>query len=251
MKKTFEIAYAGLAYILATANILYIMGFLIDFGVPISINSGIPGDNPWSAAVINSLLVLGFGLHHSITARPWFKKWWTRYIPQHLERSTYLYMTAMVTAVLVVFWQPIPISLWIIKESWAELAAIIAYIMVWSIMFAATFHFGNFSFFGIGEVLARYRNQKPSDINFSARYLYALVRHPISLGWMLTPWLVPHFTLGQLVFAITVGIYVLVATLFEERDLIKEFGQTYREYRKKVPAFIPFTLSGQRFGNRN
>lgn len=61
---------------------------------------------------------------------------------------------------------------------------------------------------------------------------------------MLTPWLVPHFSVGQLVFAISVTVYVLVATVFEERDLISEFGATYRTYRKNVPAFIPFTRSG-------
>ena len=56
---------------------------------------------------------------------------------------------------------------------------------------------------------------------------------------MLVPWLTPHFTVGQLVFALSVMVYVLIATVFEEADLVAEFGDRYRRYRKEAPAFIP------------
>lgn len=241
MKKVFDLIYAVLGYILAMLTLAYIMAFVIDFAVPISINSGSTQLDIWAAALINCALVLLFGLHHSITARPWFKKWWTQYIPKHLERSTYLYMTTLVTALLIIFWQPIPITLWKAEQTWAVAALISSYLLVWMIMFMATFHFGHFSFFGLGEVWAKIRRNNVTRSSFSAKYLYALVRHPISLGWMLTPWLVPHFTLGQLIFSVSVAIYVLTATVFEERDLIQEFGETYKKYKKHVPAFIPFT----------
>ena len=79
----------------------------------------------------------------------------------------------------------------------------------------------------------------PAKTSFCARWLYGVVRHPISLGWMLTPWLTPHMTVGQIVFAIGTTIYVLVATVFEERDLAAELGEMYRAYRAEVPAFVP------------
>jgi protein-S-isoprenylcysteine O-methyltransferase Ste14 len=56
---------------------------------------------------------------------------------------------------------------------------------------------------------------------------------------MLTPWLAPHMTVGQLTYAVSIMVYVLIATRFEESDLIDELGERYLEYRKQVPAFIP------------
>jgi len=56
---------------------------------------------------------------------------------------------------------------------------------------------------------------------------------------MLAPWLTPHMTVGQLTFAVTTMVYALIATRFEESDLIEELGDRYLEYRKQVPTFIP------------
>lgn len=239
MRKVFDFTYAGLAYVLAMANIAYIVGFLSGFGVPKAIDSGSYEGSLLNAVFVNTVLVLGFGLHHSVTARPWFKARWTKLVPAHLERATYLYMTAVVTAVLVLGWQPIPITLWKLEQSWAIAAMVGAYLLVWSMMFAATFHFGHFGFFGLAQVWEKFRGSKLEEGGFSARYLYGLMRHPISLGWMLTPWLVPHLTLGHVVFALSAAAYVLTATYFEEQDLIAEFGERYRQYRQDVPAFLP------------
>lgn len=239
MRNIIILAYAGIAYLLAMANIGYIVAFLADFGVSKTVNSGSYDGNLWRAVAIDAALVIGFGLHHSITARTAFKRWWMRFVPSHLERATYLYMTAAATALLVIFWQPIPITLWRIEAVPAIAAITGLYLAVWTAMFAATFQFGHFDFFGIAQAWSRVRKTPPTNTPFASRWLYAVVRHPISLGWMLTPWIVPHFTVGQLVFAASAAAYVLIATPFEEADLIEDLGDTYRRYRKRVPAFLP------------
>lgn len=243
MKKTFTLLYAGIAYVLGLANIAYIVAFLADFGtawgLPKTIASGDLEASLWQAVLIDALLVAAFGLHHSVTARTAFKAWWTRFVPAHLERATYLYMTAGMTMILVGFWQPIPITIWQVETGWAVAAIIAAYLSVWAMMFLATFHFGHFSFFGLAQAWRRIRETPPPGASFTARYLYALVRHPISLGWMLTPWLTPHLTVGHAVFGLSAMAYILVATHFEEADLIGEFGDRYRRYRREVPAFLP------------
>jgi protein-S-isoprenylcysteine O-methyltransferase Ste14 len=240
MKDKSAIAIAGLGYLLAMANIGYLVGFLADVGVPKTINSGSFGGDIEGAVVVDVLLVLGFGLHHSVTARRWFKSWWTRFVPHELERSVYLYMTAAASALLVVAWQPIPITLWRVEAGWAVASIHAAFLGALLMMVAATFHFGHLGFFGLGQAWERYRARQPAPSRFSARYLYALVRHPISLGWMLVPWLTPHLTVGQAVFGLSVAAYVLVATFFEEADLVAEFGDRYRRYRREVPAFVPW-----------
>ncbi len=244
IRKTLMLLYAIGAYILSMAALVYIMGFLIDLGVP----KGISGDTiaagqslgTWSAILINTGLVALFGLHHSITARTSFKRWWTKIIPEPIERATYLYMTTAMTALLVMFWQPIPITIWHVRSDLAAGFIYTGYASIWTMMVAATFHFGHFGFLGLTQAWQNFRDTKPAPSSMTARYLYALVRHPISLGWMLAPLITPHFTVGHLVFAAATFAYILLATPFEEADLIEEIGEPYRNYRDRVPTFVPF-----------
>lgn len=231
-------AYAGLAYLVAMISLAYIVGFLADFGVPKGINDG-TNSPVWLALIIDAGLVAVFGLQHSTTARRRFKAWWTGYVPPSIERATYLYMTGGMTIFLVTLWRPIPVTIWRIDQPILTAVIVTFYLAVWLLMLASTFHFGHLSFFGLQQALDRFRQRPAGSTTFTARYLYALVRHPISLGWMLTPWLTPHMTVGQLTFAVSIMVYVLIATRFEEADLIEELGERYLEYRKQVPAFIP------------
>jgi len=237
-KRVAIMAYAALAYLLAMINLAYIVGFLADFGVPKGINDG-PGCPVWLALIIDAGLVALFGLQHSTTARRRFKAWWTGYVPPSIERATYLYMTAGMTIILVTLWRPIPVTIWRVDQPILAGVIVTCYLAVWLLMYASTFHFGHLSFFGFQQALDRFRQRPEGSTAFTARYLYALVRHPISLGWMLVPWLTPHMTVGQLTFAFSTMAYVLIATRFEESDLIGEIGERYLEYRKQVPAFIP------------
>ncbi|MDH4316554.1 MAG: isoprenylcysteine carboxylmethyltransferase family protein [Gammaproteobacteria bacterium] len=238
MKRTLFLTYSAVAYVLALGSLAYLMGFLVDVGVPKGINDG-PVGSFWPSVLIDAAMISLFGLHHSITARASFKGWWTRIIPRPIERATYLYMTVALTYLLVDFWQPIPETLWRTDNQVISAVIFSAYLATWAMMLASTFHFGHLSFFGVSQALDRFRNRPEASVPFAARYLYALMRHPISLGWMLMPWLTPHFTVGQLVWALSVTAYVLIATKYEEADLIAEIGDDYRRYREEVPAYIP------------
>jgi len=238
MKRGLFLIYSALAYGLGMANIAYVLGFLADFGVPKTINEG-PVGPVWLAVSCDVALVLAFGAHHSLTARRSFKRWWTRRVPEAIERSTYLYMTAAMTALLVVLWRPVPITLWRIESPVASVLIVGAFLATAGMMFAASFQFGHLGFFGLRQGWDQYRGRPTSETGFTARYLYALVRHPISLGWILLPWLTPHMTVGQLVFALSATTYVLVATRYEEADLVRGLGRDYLAYRDDVPAFVP------------
>lgn len=237
------LAYALSAYITGTLTILYIIGFLADIGVPKGISDGKP-TALWAAVLIDAGLLGIFGLHHSITARSSFKRWWTTIVPEPVERATYLYMTAVMTAFLVIVWRPIPATVWLVQSPVWAFVIHVAYLSTWVMMFAATFHFGHFRFLGLAQAWENFRRTPPKNSSMTARYLYALVRHPISLGWMITPLMTPHLTGGHIVFAFSTFAYILLAMPFEEADLIEVLGDDYQDYRKRVPAFIP--LIGRR-----
>lgn len=230
--------YALLAYALATLSLLYLMGFLVNVGVPKGISDGaiVPA---WQAIGIDVVLVLGFGLHHSLTARRSFKIWWTTIIPAPIERATYLYMTACMTGIMVYFWQPLPQTIWLVESVSGARCILGGYLLVWLWMVAATFHFGHFEFFGLAQVWRNLRGQQQDNPTMSVRYLYALIRHPISVGWMLMPLVTPHLTLGHIVFAGATVLYIVLATPFEEADLIAEIGEPYQQYQLQVPKFLP------------
>jgi len=231
--------YAAGAYCVAMASIGLIAGFLQDFGVPKGINDGSAGAL-WPSVLIDIGLVWAFGLHHSVTARASFKRLWKRYFPPELERATYLYMTAILTLAVVYFWRPIPDLIWQIDHPLLYWSIISTYLLVLAAMFSATFPIGHFAFFGLAPAWHVFAGRKPEPAGFTTRWLYAVVRHPISLGWMVLPWLTPAFSLGQLCFALATASYVIVATAFEEADLSAELGKTYEAYRERVPAFLPF-----------
>ncbi|MCH9695501.1 MAG: isoprenylcysteine carboxylmethyltransferase family protein [Gammaproteobacteria bacterium] len=240
MTKFLFLFYSAIGYLLGLASLAYLAGFLIDFGVPKGINDG--NVQPfWISVLIDTSLVLGFGLHHSLTARSSFKRWWTQWIPEPIERATYVYMTAVVTFIVVFFWQPIPVTIWQVENQAGSILVLTVYVAIWLMMSAATFHFGHFGFFGLRQAWDRYLDRSAASVPFTARYLYSLVRHPISLGWMLMPWFAPHMTVGQLVWALTVTCYVLIATKYEEADLVREIGDDYLKYRAEVPTFVPGT----------
>lgn len=239
LKHALYFVYAAGGYAVGLVSTLYLLGFIAGFGVPKDITDG-HYHQPYISALINLGLTMLFGLHHSLTARSRFKRWWVQFIPAPIERATYLYMTAVMTTLLIYMWQPIPIVLWQLDSNWAIAVVRAAYLATWGMMIMATFHFGHFEFFGIAQVWRILRNTPPPSNSMSSRYLYALVRHPIGLGWMITPWLVPTLTVGHLVFAAGVIIYIILSTPFEESDLVEHLGEDYIVYKKRIPAFLPF-----------
>lgn len=232
--------YAFGAYTMSMMSLIYLMGFLAGFGVPKNISDG-ETNTLWIAVLVDFMLLVIFGLHHSITARTSFKRRWTKIIPTPIERATYLYMTTIMTFLLVIFWQPIPIVIWYVQSGLAAGFIYAAYIAVWVMMAAATFHFGHFKFLGLTQAWQNFRDTPHKSLGMTTRYLYSFVRHPISLGWMIAPLVTPHLTVGHLVFTGATMVYIMLATRFEEADLIEELGDHYLHYRKRVPAFIPLS----------
>ena len=116
MKAILSLAYGFVAYALFLVTILYFIGFVGNVVVPKSIDSGVAGSIA-EALSVNLLLITAFGVQHSIMARAWFKRWWTRFVPAPIERSTYVAFSSVVMIVFLWQWRPIPSPVWTVTNA--------------------------------------------------------------------------------------------------------------------------------------
>ncbi len=242
MKKTISFLYGVIAYLVFLVAFLYAIGFVGNFLVPKSIDTGTEG-NFIQSLLINALLLSQFALQHSIMARPAFKRWWTGIIGPVVERSTYVLLSSLSLCLIYWQWQPMLTTVWKVESTIGIDILYSVYALGWVIVFLSTFMINHFELFGLKQVFEHARNIQAGPQAFKTNLFYGIVRHPIMLGFLIAFWATPVMTLGHLVFTITTTLYIFVAVKFlEERDLLKAHGQTYEDYKKKVPMIIPLKM---------
>lgn len=238
MRRLPALVYGVVCYAVFFLTFLYLIGFLANFMVPKSIDSG-PVLPLAAAGAINIALILLFGLQHSVMARPGFKAWWTRTVPSSIERSTYVLFSSVALIVLYWLWAPMPQVVWQADAVWARGLLWGLFAAGLLIVLLSTFLINHFDLFGLRQVWLHYRDRPYTELPFAVRYLYRYVRHPLYVGWFVTFWATPQMTLGHLLFAIGMSGYILVAVPYEERDLVRYLGSDYEQYRQRVPKFVP------------
>jgi protein-S-isoprenylcysteine O-methyltransferase Ste14 len=234
-----SVVYGLVVYAFFLITFLYAVGFAGNLVVPKSIDSGAPG--PLVSSLIVNLLLLGvFAVQHSVMARRSFKRWWTRIVPPAVERITYVLAATLALALVLWQWRPMPEPvIWSVQSAAGVQLLWAVFWLGWAILLLSTFLLNHFELFGLRQIFARAAGRELPEPEFRTPLLYRYVRHPIYLGFLLGFWAAPVMTAGHLLFALGAMGYILVGIWFEERDLIAQFGEQYRRYRKQVGMLLP------------
>jgi protein-S-isoprenylcysteine O-methyltransferase Ste14 len=232
--------YGLVVYLFFLATFVYAIGFVGNLPLlPKTIDSG--ASAPLAEALLVNVMLLGlFAVQHSVMARRGFKRWWTRLIPESVERSTYVLAASAALALLLWQWRPIaePV-LWSVNDPVARIALQAVFWLGWAVLLISTFLINHFELFGLRQVWANLRGHALPAADFRTPLFYRHVRHPIYLGFILAFWATPTMTAGHLLFAAATTGYILIGIWFEERDLIAQFGQRYQAYRQQVGMLLP------------
>lgn len=241
MSRAPAILYSLICYAIGVATLVYLILFIGDLFVPYSVNSASPLAPALTgplAVLFDVALVALWGAQHTFMASKPFKRWWTKYVPASIERSTYLLFVTAMTAILVLFWVPVGGSLWSVGGI-AGAALLVLFFSGWLLTLFATFLINHFHLFGLQQAWQGETEVENKQTSFVTPVLYKLVRHPMMSGMLISFWSVPEMTVSRLVLNIAFSIYILVGIYYEEKTLVDDLGDEYLAYRKSTASLVP------------
>lgn len=239
MNRILTLVFGLFCYALFGVTSAFAFCFLANIGLPNTLDSSGTGNVAFAVVVDLALLTL-FALQHSVMARPWFKRWWTQFVPQSSERSVYLLASCAALGLLIAAWQPLGFTLWEVKSPLIRTALFTSYIIGWLTVVGSSLLISHFELFGLRQVWLHYRNLPNNPLPFHTPSAYRFVRHPLYVGWLIVFWSAPAMTASHLLFSAGTTLYILLAIRWEEHDLLTHFGQQYADYQQQVPMLFPW-----------
>ena len=236
MKRFAILVYGLVCYVIFLATFLYAIWFV--YTMDAAPQGGLRPRT--DRLLIDAGLLALFALQHSIMARQFFKKAWTRLIPPPAERSTYVLFASLALLLLIRFWQPLPRAIWTVQNPIGIQVLHVLFAVGWATVLVGTLLIDHAELFGLKQAWCFFKGKEFKGLQFATPGPYKFVRHPIYVGFLIAFWSAPTMTTGHLFFAIMTTAYILVAIQLEERDLVSIHGEQYLNYRKSVSMLTPW-----------
>ena len=203
-------AYGLVCYLVFFGTFLYAIGFIGNWVVPKTMDSGIQG--PFMQALaINAALLGIFAIQHSWMARRSFKAALTKIIPEPAERSTYVLLSSLALILLFWQWRLMGGVLWDVQNATARMALSGVLLVGFGIVLITTFLINHFDLFGLRQVWIHLKGEQYKPLGFRTPGPYKHVRHPLYVGWLIAFWATPTMTGAHLVFALATTAYIMIA----------------------------------------
>lgn len=238
------LAFALVGAVFFNLSSVWAFTFLTNIDIGLATIDGPTRGTLAAAVAVDLLLLAGFGLHHSVMARPRARAAIARAIGPLMERPFYILCSAGALMAVMALWQPIPVTLWRVTGEPARLALWALYGFGWLLLVAALSAIDQWSFLGLRQAVAALRGIASAPTPFMLPWLYRVVRHPMYLGVITSYWATPDMTAGHALYAAGMTLYILIGVRFEERGLVASFGAAYRDYQQRIPMLLPWPRRG-------
>lgn len=229
----------ALAVILGGASMAAFTIFLFagPFGT-IELDLNLSGD-----VATNTGLSFLFFVQHSGMVRQSFRRWLARSVPEHYFGATYSIASSIVLLIVVLVWQESELVVATATGVWWWISRTLFLLAVGGVIWGAL-ALGGFDSLGLRPIQNRVRPTAPRSSELAVRGPYRWVRHPLYFFVLLMIWSYPILTVDRLLFNVLWTIWIFIGSVLEERDLVAEFGERYREYQRNVPMLIPNRIAG-------
>ncbi|HEW97866.1 MAG: isoprenylcysteine carboxylmethyltransferase family protein [Candidatus Parabeggiatoa sp. nov. 3] len=242
MKKGFAFLYGVFCVLLFNATMLYMVVFISPLFEPKLIDLG--SEVAFAQAlVVNLVLISLFGLQHSVMARPQFKQWWMKIVPNHLERSTYVLISTLALILLIWQWQPLPAVIWHVENPIGYWALFGLFWFGWLFSWFATSLINSNDLIGLRQIELYWHDKPYTSLPFQVVSIYKYIRHPIMLGAIISLWASPTMSVGHLILAIGFTVYIFIGIHFEEKNMVADLGEVYEQYQQHTSKLIPNFLN--------
>jgi protein-S-isoprenylcysteine O-methyltransferase Ste14 len=193
------------------------------------------------ALVADALLSLLFFLQHSIMVRKGVRMRLEELIPDDYYNAFYAVSSGIALLAAMLFWQRIPGPIATANGVFHWILRALFFLCIAGFRWGEK-SLGSFDPFGVKKIQRLIQNRETKTMPLTVRGAYTWVRHPLYFFSLIMIWSCPEITMDRLLFNVLWTVWIVMATLFEEKDLVSEFGDQYRQYQAKVPMIIPYKI---------
>ncbi len=199
------------------------------------------GLGPRATLAWDAMLCLVFFAQHSVMVRRAFRESVGWAVPAHYQSAVYSIASGVVLLLVVGLWQHTHVVLfsaagparWAFRAVFGAASAL----FVWSVK-----ALGPFDLFGLRAIRDHRRGRASPEPPLAVRGPYRWVRHPLYGLFLVMVWASPDLTADRLLFGVLFTGWLLLGTILEERDLVHQIGEPYREYQRTVPMLVPWRV---------